>query len=132
MVHNLEMPLALARRRVQADQGFTEQVGARPPAAEKIVARRTHGHIQQTALLVEGHRRPDVCVPRELPGILSPGFVAEFAGLRNSVETPYLSAGVGVEGAHVAWRIVPVYQAIANTVTEDYQIFVNHRREVWV
>src|ERR1700694_5399832 len=127
-MHDLKMPLALPCRRVETDQGFTKQVGPGPPASEKIVARRTDRHVKQTALLIERHRRPYVGVPHELPGILTPRIVAEFAGLGDGVEAPYLFARVGIKSADIAWRIVPVNQAISDAVTDDHQVLIDHGR----
>ena len=59
---------------------------------------------------------------------LPPGVVAELARLRNRVERPHLLAGVRVEGADVARRIVAVHQPIADAVAEDHEILVDDRR----
>ena len=44
------------------------------------------------------------------------------------VERPHLLAGVRVEGADVARRIVAVHEPIADAVAEDHEILVDDRR----
>ena len=59
---------------------------------------------------------------------LPPRVVAELARLRNRVERPDLLAGVRVERADVAGRIVAVDEPIADAVAEDHEVLVDDRR----
>ena len=68
----------------------------------------------------------------EAPRILLPGVVPDFARLRNRVERPHLLAGVRVERADVAGRIVAVHEAIADAVAEDHEVLVDNGGDVFV
>src|SRR5262245_65435788 len=102
MVNQLIMPLANAGVGVQTDDRFCEEVRSRTASAEEIVARRAHGHIQKASIFIERHRRPHVGMPGELPGVLFPGVVSEFAWPRDRVEAPYLFSSPRVECANVS------------------------------
>src|SRR6185295_4510679 len=97
-------------------------------ASVEVVARCAERHVDEAALGIERHRRPRVGMAVEAPRIVLPGVVAELAGLRNRVERPDLTAGVRVERADVAGRIVPIHEAIADAVAEDHEILVDPRR----
>ena len=127
-MHDLEVPLALPRRRVEADQRLPEQRVAGAPAAVVVVARSAHRHVQQPALFVERHRRPHVGVAGERPRIVTPGVIAELARLRNRVKAPRRLPGACVERANVARRVVAVHQPVADAAAEDHQILVDDRR----
>ena len=126
MMHDLVVPFPCAGIRVEADEGFSEQIRAGTPPAVKVVARRAKRHVDEAAIGVERHRRPGVGVAGEAPRISLPGVVAELARLRDGVKRPHLAAGARVERADIAGRIVAIDQAIA--VAEDDEILVHHRR----
>ena len=123
------MPLPLAAARVQADQRFGEQVGAEPPAAPVVAARRAGRHVQQAALLVERHQAPDVGVSRIAPGLILPGVRAEgIVRLRNRVEDPLALSATGVERLHDAGRVVEALDAVGDAAADDDEILEHDRR----
>ena len=128
VMHDLEVPLADAGRGVEAHQRFGEHVGARTAAAVEVVARRAERHVDEAARGVERHRRPRVGVAGVAPRVGAPRVVAELARLRNRPERPDLLAGVRVERADVARRIVAIHEAIADAVAENHQVLVDDRR----
>ena len=99
----LEVPLQLARLRVERDRRVAEQVVAGPIAAVVVHARTADRHVDEAALLVDGQReRPDVVAGAILPAVVAPRVVADFAGQGNGVEVPHLLARARVVGVHVA------------------------------
>ena len=128
VVRDLEVPLPLAGRRVEAQERLAVEPGALARAAVEVVARRAHRRVQQPSLHVERHRRPDVGVARDARRSFLPRLVPRLAALRDGVEAPHLLAGARMEGADVARRIVLVDQPIADAVAEDDEILVDHGR----
>src|SRR5260370_13806498 len=89
----LEMPEALARAGIQADDTIGEKVIAFAAAAVKIRRSRTSPDEYQATLFINGTAAPIICRPSVLPGIPFPGLTPEFSGLRDCVEAPeFLSA----------------------------------------
>ena len=62
--------------------------------------------INHAQIKVGGNRRPGGNVPGVLPGVVRPGFMAIFAGLRNDVELPQELAAAGVIAKDVAGHVL--------------------------
>ena len=62
MVHELEVPLALAGLQIDADEALGEQVVAGPVAAVEVRRRRLDRQVDEAELLVDGDLRPDAGV----------------------------------------------------------------------
>ena len=98
MVHELEVPLALAGLQVDGDDAFGEEVVAGTMAAVEIGGGRLDRQVRETELFVDRNLIPDADVAVDRPRIVQPRVVAEFAGPRNRVERPQPLAGAHVEG----------------------------------
>ena len=123
------MPLALARARVEADERLGEQVGAKPPAAPVVAARRAGRDVQQPALRVERHQTPDVGVAGETPGTVLPRVGAErVVRLRHRVEDPAPFARVDVEGLDRSRRVEPFLDAVRHAAPDDDEVVEDNRR----
>src|SRR5262249_3737017 len=101
-MRQLIVPATHAGRGVEAYECVAEQPGARPVAAVEVIARRADRQVQESAPLIERHRRPDVGVPGVVVRTLAPGVGAELAVARHGVEGPALLAGARIVGTHVA------------------------------
>src|SRR4051812_48730712 len=76
--------------------------GMLPEEAVRIAVRVSGAEVDQPELRIDGGRAPD-CSPTSAPHlVVRPGLGPPFARPRNSVETPELLAGDGVEGTHSA------------------------------
>ena len=83
----LEVPLQLARLRVEGHRGVAEQIVAGPVAAVVVHARTADRHVDEAPLLVHGQReRPDVVAGAILPAVVAPRVVTDFAGQGNGVK----------------------------------------------
>src|SRR5262245_54444133 len=98
-MHELEVPLALTRFQIDADEALTEQVVARAVAAIEVRRRRLDRQVHEARLLIDGNLRPHPGVPVDRPRLVLPRVVAELAGSWNGVELPQLFAGSVVVGA---------------------------------
>ena len=127
MVHRLKMPFSVAGRRIQTQQRFCKQIGARPSCAVVVAAGRARRRVQQSAGFVQSHRSPDVRMSGHRPGIVFPSLAAKFTTLRNGVENPHAFAGTRVESLNRSWRIVFVLQAIGDAAADNHQVFVDNR-----
>ncbi len=105
VVHELLMPHAFARSRVEADEAAGEQVVAGSVAAVKVARRRFDRQVEVAELFVSGKWRPHGRVAGVRPGIVQPGVVAELAGLRNRVKRPEPLARADVEAANITLRV---------------------------
>ena len=104
VMNALKVPDFLACFRVQGDQAIGEEVVTNAVSAVKIKSGRACGHVKNSALGIESHARPVVCGPGSFPRPPRPGFVTEFAGVRNGVKRPAQFAGENVISANVAGR----------------------------
>ena len=91
-------------RASSASRQFGEEVLADAVGAVVVEGRRAGGEVGDAALVVDAEFAPGVGAADVLPGVLRPGFVAEFAGVRHGVELPDELAGDDVVGAQVARR----------------------------
>lgn len=60
------------------------------------------GDVHDAARCIDGHAAPVVGCAGVGPDILGPGFVAEFAGVRDGTKGPAEFAGVNIVGADVS------------------------------
>src|SRR5258708_12888017 len=107
-MNQLIVPDLPAARHIEADQTVAIEAVAQTVAAVVIVGRRADRQVNVTQLFVGAHRRPDIGIPRLLPGFLLPGLDAELAFLRNGVEGPEQTAGDDIETSDIAGRRRPV------------------------
>ncbi len=128
VMRDLEVPLQLARRRIEAHDRIAVQILPGPPRAVEVVARRADRQIHQPASIVEAHRRPHVRVARELPRLRAPRLDARLALVGHGVEAPHLPPGLRVERAHVTRRILLVRQPVADAIAENDEVLVDDRR----
>ena len=94
VMHDLEVPLALAGLQIDADEAVAEQVVAGTMAAVEIRCRILDRQIHEAELFVDRDLRPDAGVAVDRPRFLFPRVVAELAGPRNRVERPQQLAGL--------------------------------------
>src|SRR4029079_8250852 len=99
MVHELEGPLLLAGREIDADQALAVQVVARALAAVIIRGRRLDRQVYEPEFLVDADLGPHAGVAVDRPRVVQPGVVAFFTGPGNRVKRPDQLAGARVEGA---------------------------------
>ncbi len=104
VVHELEMPPALAAARVERDDGRAEEIGAVPIRAVEVIRRRSERDEDDAAANVDRRLTPVVDPADVFPGVFRPRVVAELAGARHRVERPDEFAGENVVGADVARR----------------------------
>ena len=120
VMHDLEVPQALSRARVEREQAVAEQIVALAIAAVEIVRRRAGRQKDDAVLLVEREIAPRVRAARVPEGILGPRLVSVFTGPRNRVERPHELAAEHVVRADVPRRR-PV--AFADVRSDDDEIF---------
>jgi len=104
VVHDLEMPDALASVRFQRQHAIGEKVLSSAVAAVMVVRSRTGAREHQAALNVERHPAPAIRAAGGFPGVGRPGLVAKFPRMRNRVKNPAALPGARVERADVAGR----------------------------
>ena len=103
VVNRLEVPLVLARRDLQRDDGIAKQVRALAVATIGVGNRRRKRHIEKIAPFVDGEvERPGVDTQTTLPAVAVPRVVTDLAGLWNGVEFPELGASPHVERSGIA------------------------------
>ena len=106
VVHQLEVPLALAGLQVHGHQAFAVEVVAGALAAVVVGRRRLDRQVDQAQFLVDGDLRPHAGVAVDGPRAVLPGVVAELARPRDRVEGPLQLAGLDVEGARETLGVV--------------------------
>ena len=104
VVHDLEVPHALAGARVERDQRVRVEVAADAIGAVVVVGRRAGREVGDAAARVDRDLAPGVGAADVLPGVLRPRLVALLAGMRHRVERPHQLAGDDVVGAQRARR----------------------------
>jgi len=104
MMHDLEMPDALARGGLKREHAIGEEVCADAIAAPMIVGSRAGAGKHQAALRVQRHPAPAIGATDSFPRVGGPGLVPELARVRNGVENPATFPGARVKGADVARR----------------------------
>ena len=129
VVHRLKMPLALAGRRIEADERFGEEIGAQPASAPVVAARGAGRHVQQPAFFIERHEAPDVRVSGIPPRLVLPGIGAEVVvRLRDRVEDPAPLPGHGIERLHGTGRIESPLHPVRHPTPDDHEVPVDDRR----
>ncbi len=125
MPHELEVPQPLPGGGIECDQAVGEQIVPVPVGPVKVVGRGSGGREDDAPLLVQGEAAPCVRTADVLPRVLRPGFVAQFAGMRDRVEDPAQPPGADVIGANVAGR---GGQRFAHQAADDQQVPVDDTR----
>ena len=108
VMHELEVPDALAGCRLECDEAGREQVVAGPVHAVEVIRARRDWQVHVTQLRVCAHRCPDVGVPRVLPRPILPRLVSELPWLRNGVERPQQLPGPHVKTPDMSGRLLLV------------------------
>src|ERR1700733_6149708 len=98
------MPDALAGRGIKRDQRISKEIVANAIATVKIEDGRTSGHIDNAALLVDGHAGPVIGSAGVFPRVFGPSVVAELSRTRDGVEGPAQGSGAYIKRANVAGR----------------------------
>src|SRR5262245_38418495 len=101
-MHELLMPEALARARVERDGRVRVEVVARAVAAKEVVARGAERDEHDPVRLVDGQLAPVVDAAGRRVPFLRPRLVTELAFVRNAVEDPDELARDDVVRLHVA------------------------------
>src|SRR5690349_4177820 len=101
-MHGLEMPDALARLRVQRDDGAAVEIVAETVAAVHVVRDARGRHVDEPELVVDAECRPDVAGARVAPSFVLPCRGRRVALARHGAPSPALLAGAHVERTHVA------------------------------
>src|SRR5690606_30495349 len=85
MPHHLMVPDPFAGGSIQSEQGVSKQIFTGPISTEKIWGCRTGRNENDTAFLIHCHARPTIRTTDDTLaiGLLRPGFVAVFTGMRN-------------------------------------------------
>ena len=125
VVDALKMPEALAGFGVQGDEAVGKEIVADTICAVKIEGSGACGDVDDAAVGVDGHAGPVVGGAGVFPGVLGPGVVSKFAGLRNGAEGPAEFAGARVKSADVAWRR---WERLGVAAADDEEIVVDDRR----
>src|SRR5713226_8102083 len=130
MVHQLEVPFALAGFQIDADQGLPEQIVSRAVPTVKIAGRRLHRQVNQSELFVHRDLRPNPGVTGIFRGTLLPRVVAELALLRYGMENPEALAGSNVESANVSLIVAHALRghAFAEGRADNYRVFSHDGR----
>ena len=120
VVGDLEVPDALARSGIQADEALGEEVVARAVPAIVIVSRGAHWQIDITQFGIGAHQGPDVGVAGVFPRAVFPGLVAKGTFLWDGFKDPLLGTSAHVEAAHIAWGHGLVGRATNGKGVEDH------------
>src|SRR6185437_12425493 len=82
--------------------------------------------IDNAALFIAAHDRPDIRAAARLPGIAPPTLVTRFTRMWNRVETPHRLPCACVKSSHVTAG--PLRQAVRHCRTGEHQVPVHYRR----
>ena len=127
VVHDLIVPDPFAGAGVERHHRFREQIVALAVATVPVVGGRTDRQEQQTALGIEAHRRPHVCVPHVLVRTVLPRVPAKLARIRNRLEGPDAFARAHVKRLHVTRRVIAIAQPVTHAVSDDHDVAVDNR-----
>ena len=103
VVGGLEVPDALARSGVEADEALGEEIVSRAVPAVVVVGRGAHRQIDIAQFGIGAHQGPDIGVSSVFPRAVFPSLVTEGPFLWDGFKDPLLCAGAHVEAAHIAW-----------------------------
>ena len=120
VVHELEVPAALAAFDVDGDNALTEEVFAGPVAAIVIAGGKLDREIGEPERFVGGHLRPHAGVSGVLGGAVLPGVVTELTQARNRVKDPSTPSRPNVVSAHIALHVPPALWIRARLVRGAY------------
>src|SRR6185503_15342278 len=132
VMHDLEVPLALAGLQVDAHEAVAEEVVARTVPAVQVRGRILDRQIHEPRLLIDRNLRPDAGVAVDRPRFFFPRLGAELAGTWNRVERPEQFAALRVPRAHEAFRVVVALhgQPFAERRADDDDVPGDRRRRV--
>ena len=129
VMHHLEVPLALARARVEGHQRLGEEVRPDPASSPIVAARRARRHVKEASLGIERHQPPHVGVAGVAPSLILPSVRPEVvARLRDGEEHPAPLARAGIERLHGAGRVKLSLHPVGHAAAHDHQVFEHHRR----
>src|SRR5262245_9535098 len=106
MVHDLEMPFALAGSQIYAYQTLTKEIVAWPVTTVEVRRRRLDRQVHETQLFVDTDLSPDSGVAVGSPRVVVPGVVAELAGSQDCVEGPEQPACPYIKSSHKTLGVV--------------------------
>src|SRR6267143_370731 len=116
------MPDSPARPCIQGNQTISEEIVADAIGAVEIKCGGACWDVDNSAPGIERHPGPIVRCAAGLPGILRPGVIAKFTGMRDGVEGPTQLTGSNVVGANVAGRRG---KSLGVAAAEYYEVLVN-------
>src|SRR5207302_5179314 len=132
VMHDLEVPLALAGFQIDAHEAVAEQIVAGPVAAVLIGSRILNREVDEAEIFIDRDPSPDACVAIDGVGVVLPRLCTELAGSGNGVESPQRLAGLHIKRAHEALRVVvrDDLRAFLERGADDHHIFYDGRRRV--
>src|SRR5262249_5662701 len=104
VMHELEVPEALAGAQVEREQRIAEESLAFAIGAVEIIGRRAEREVADAALFVDRDFTPRVHAADVRPRIPGPSVVAELPGMRDGVKLPYQFACDDVVRTQIARR----------------------------
>ena len=128
VVRELEVPLALAGRRLQHQQRRGVEVLAGPAAAVVLIGRVAQRDEDQVVHGIDHHRHPHAGSAPILPAVEAPGAEVLVTGLRHDVEPPDFLAGEQIERARIAGQSVA--SLLAGARRDDREVLVERGRHV--
>ncbi len=123
-MNHLEMPGPLSGGGLKRNQAGTVQIVTGVVSPVIVYGDAIGRDINQVERRIGGKRGPGRDVTGILPGIVLPGFVAEFAGSGNYVELPLEAAGPRVVGKNIARHILNTRLMVSlfGGVADDYRV----------
>ena len=132
VMHHLEVPLPLARLRIQCDQRVAEQVVAGAMAAVFVHQRHADGDVDHSEVRIGGIRGPRIVLAHTFGAgcrAVRPGLRAELTRLRNEVELPHLLARADVEATDRAGNVPHAHRVVAvDRRVADHDHLAHHDR----
>ncbi len=104
VMHELEVPQALAGPRVKSEQAIAKQIGSGAVRSVEIVGRGAKREVSYATLCVQREFAPRVVTADVFPGFRRKCVVAEFARVWHRVERPGGLSGMNVICANIARR----------------------------
>src|SRR5689334_2560759 len=102
MMHELVVPQAFTRVRIERYDAVGEEIVTFAVAAVKVKSRGTERYKGDTVFLIDRKLAPVVdSAGRCLQGFRGPRVGSEFTGFRDAVESPFQLAGSNVVGADI-------------------------------
>ena len=130
MMDELIVPDAASGFHVETNDTVGKKVVAGPMTAVVVAGWCFDRKINVAQFEICTDRRPDCGIAGVLPGIVAPGVVAEFAGLRNGVKRPQQTPAADIVSTHVTRHVGFGSRrgATLQRCTDDGDITDDHRR----